>query len=178
MRRIKREFIHESVCGISPAIKSDRGNYKDCIQVSVSWVMWAFDKKEARHNRIPATSKACAKIIEEIIGFMLVLFFVIIPISPTYFLPIFFIIDYLDERVLMNNGSIKKYSRASLSISGERCNVTATMPAHRRNMKLAIIPIARLTPRVFPSFRLLNRNYVIFITFASIDNSCFFPSHS
>ena len=83
--------------------------------------------------------------------------FVIIPISTTYFLLIFIIIDYHDERVLMNNGPIKKYSRASLSISGERCNVTATMPAHRRNMKLAIIPIARLTPRVFPSFRLLNK---------------------
>ena len=52
------------------------------------------------------------------------------------------------------NGSIKKYSRASLSISGDRCNVTATMPTQRRNMKLVIIPIAKLTPRVLLSFKL------------------------
>lgn len=43
------------------------------------------------------------------------------------------------------------YSRANLSISGDRCRVTATMPTHRINMKLATTPMTKLMPRVWTS---------------------------
>ena len=46
------------------------------------------------------------------------------------------------------------YSRANLSISGDRCRVTATNPTHRINMKLAITPITKLMPRDWTSSRL------------------------
>ena len=45
------------------------------------------------------------------------------------------------------------YLRANLSISGERCSVTATIPAHKINRRLAMTPTTKLTPRIwFPSW--------------------------
>ena len=45
------------------------------------------------------------------------------------------------------------YLRANLSISGERWSVTATIPAHKMNRRLAMTPTTKLTPRIwFPSW--------------------------